>query len=277
MPCILLVDNGSYRASAALKLRSLAEQLSVLSGKKIHPVSCQHSNQIPASELDGQAATIFAEFMQQQLAAGEKQFIVLPLFFGRSRAITAFIPKEASALEQTYGTFELQIADVIYPLPKGESELTDIIYEHTLSCSAAAEDKPGIKTSVLVDHGSPVPRVTAVRQQLADSVRKKLDSTYLLEEAVMERREGEKYDFNGELLHDWLQHKAQSGESHVAVILMFFLPGSHAGEGGDIIEICQSVVDKYADFQVTISPLIGEHTKLVSILNKRLRACLPAL
>lgn len=279
MPCVILIDNGSLRANATLQLRLLAEKLTLKSGLKIHPVSCKHSNKILEAELNGQPANTFSNFMKQQLSKGEKEFILLPLFFGNSRALTSFIPDEVVLLEQEFGKFTLKVAETIYPLPQGENDLTNIIYDHVVSTSSKESDQhSSIKNIVLVDHGSPVPRVTAVRQHLAATVREKLIDTDIdsqaLEEAVMERRKGKEYDFNGDLLKDWLLQKAQAGETQASVILMFFLPGSHAGEGGDIVEICDEVMDKYPKFQVSISPLISEHPKLVSILNKRLMSSL---
>lgn len=277
MPCILLIDNGSLRANATLQLRKLAEELSLQSDTKVHPVSCKHSNRIPANELQGQPADTFTPFMQQQLSKGEKEFILLPLFFGKSRAITSFIPEEVASLEQQFGEFNLKIAETIYPLPEGEADLSAIIYDHVISTSSIQKTNSK-KNVVLVDHGSPVARVTAVRQHIADSVRDRLREQRIdditLEEAVMERREGKEYDFNGDLLEDWLTQKAKAGVTHASVILMFFLPGSHAGEGGDIVDICNGVMDQYPDFKISISPLISEHKKLVSILIKRLESSL---
>lgn len=273
MPCVLLIDNGSLRANATLQLRKLAQELTIESGQKIHPVSCKHSNMISAAELNDHHADTFADFMKQQLSAGEKEFILLPLFFGNSRALTSFIPEEVALLEEKFGTFKIKIAETIYPLPQGEPDLTSIIYDHVIAHSA---NQQTIQNTVLVDHGSPVPRVTAVRQHLAESVREKLNDKSILEEAVMERREGNEYDFNGDLLENWLTKKAQAGATQASVILMFFLPGSHAGDGGDIVEICDSVMDKNPDFNISISPIISEHPKLVSILNKRLVSSLKA-
>lgn len=274
MACIILLDNGSLRANAALQLRVLASQLTELCGEQIHPVSCKHSDQIPPSELEGKAANIFEHFVSKQLAASETTFIVLPLFFGRSRAITDFIPKVSAQLEEKFGPFSVSIADCIYPLPAGEETLTEIVYEHVLSSSQLHIEHSALENRVLVDHGSPVPRVTAVREHLANAVRRKLGESTTLEEAVMEKRAGNKYDFNGILLQDWLIQKAQAGETQAAVILLFFLPGSHAGEGGDIAEICSAVMKKYPAFKITISPLISEHPKLISILQKRLSSVL---
>ena len=265
MPTILLVDNGSLRPNATKGLRGLANRLSKEAGLEIHPVSLKHADGIPAAELGGVAAQIFHDFMTQQLEAGNREFIVLPLFFGNSRALTSFVPEQVAAFKEKYGEFKLDIAQPIYPLPEGESGLTDIIYDHILKTAKT------LKNMVLVDHGSPVPRVTAVRQHVAQSVQQKLPEDALLEQAVMERRAGKEYDFNGDLLENWLTQKAQAGETHAAVILMFFLPGSHAGEGGDIIEICETVTSKFPNFKITISPLISEHPAIISILAKRLQ------
>lgn len=269
MPVILLVDNGSVRANATIQLRHLAVQLSNKTGQQIHPVSFKHADRIPAEKLGNIPAQTFHHFMTQQLDQGHRQFLLIPLFFGKSKALTSFVPDEIVVLKEQFGDFQLDIAEVIYPLPNGESLLTSIIYQH-IYATAEKYNLP-LKNIVLVDHGSPVPRVTEVRKHLAQTVQDKLPSDCQLEQAVMERREGKEYDFNGALLKDWLTHKAAHGETSALVILMFFLAGRHAGEGGDIVEICGSVMKQYPDFKIAISPLITEHPGFLSILQKRLK------
>ena len=88
----------------------------------------------------------------------------------------------------------------------------------------------------------------------------------------MERREGKQYDFNGELLEACLNKKAQQGEPSAIVGLLFSLPGRHAGEGGDIEKICESVMGRYPNFKIGISPLVGEHPLLLEILADRLNS-----
>lgn len=85
----------------------------------------------------------------------------------------------------------------------------------------------------------------------------------------MERREGKEYDFNGQLLQDWLTEQANRQSAGAVVAMMFFLPGRHAGAGGDIAEICQSVMDKHPGFKVVITPLISEHPDFVALLARR--------
>jgi len=271
MAVTFICDNGSVRPHATLQLRRLAQQLSQKAGIDIHPVSFQHANRIAAEALNGEPAQLFRDFMSQQLMEGQREFILLPLFFGYSKALTSFVPDEVALLQEKFGAFSLKIANVIYPLPDGEQVLTTIIYEHCLN-TAKKQNLP-LKNLVLVDHGSPNPLVTDSRKHLAKTVQEKLPSNVPLEQAVMERREGSKYDFNGELLKDWLTNKAKNGETSAIVVLMFFLPGRHAGVGGDIVDICDEVMSRHPEFQIAISPLITEHDGFVDILEKRLASC----
>ena len=268
MPVILLTDNGSIQPDATLQLRDLAAKLGLQTGHTIHPVSLQHAGRIPAESLNNLPAQVFTEFMKQQLIEGNKDFVLLPIFFGQSRALTKYIPDEVASLKNQFGDFQINIADVIYPLPKGEDLLCEIIYEHITS--TAKNENLALKNVVLVDHGSPIPQVTNVRKHLVESVQKKLSDSCHLEQAVMERREGSEYDFNGDLLENWLTQKAQAGEKSAIVVLLFFLAGRHAGKDGDIVEICDKVMQEYPELKIAISPLISAHPKFLSILQSRL-------
>jgi len=272
MPVIILTDNGSVRENATRQLRTLSKTLSEKTGYLIHPVSLKHADRIPAEKLDGKPAQIFQTFMRKKLSEGESDFILLPIFFGESKALTSFVSEEVNSLKQDFGHFKFEVADVIYPLPSGELLLTQIIYEH-IQFTIKQNSLP-MKNLVLVDHGSPSPRVTEVRKHLANTIQKELPDGCFLEQAVMERRVDKKYDFNGDLLKDWILKKVKEGETSVVVILMFFLPGRHAGEGGDIVEICNSVMDEHPGFKICISPLITEHPAFISILEKRLKCLL---
>jgi len=295
-PIILLVDNGSTKAEATLQLRKIAKQLSERTNQQIYPVSLQHADVISADALGGGEASVLKDFLQRQLKLGKRDFIILPLFFGKSRALTKFIPDVQAELEEEFGTFNLKIADTLFPLPKSDTRLADIIFDNiqmVVEESLLSKHTPpllhdefnndiyhvkvggcaSLNNIVLVDHGSPSPQITAVRNGVADQVQAKLGNVKL-EQAVMERREGKQYDFNGELLEDWLIAKAQQGvsgeETSAIVALLFSLPGRHAGEGGDIVTICESVMQRYPNFKIGISPLVGEHPLLLEILADRL-------
>lgn len=283
-PIIILADNGSTRAAAVLQLRSIAKQLSERTSQTIHPVSLQHAGVISAEELGGVKASVLSDFLREQLQQGQREFIILPLFFGNSRALTKFIPDVLADLEKELeiesGELNVQIMKTLYtpPLPvlesgsSSSSGLSDIIYDHIIQTTQ--NNSIPLKNIVLVDHGSPSPQITAVRMGVAEEVQTKLGQDVQLEQAVMERREGKEYDFNGELLEDWLSAKAEQGEAgevnSAVVALLFSLPGRHAGEGGDIVTICDSVMQRFPDFKISVTPLVGEHPLLLDILADRL-------
>ena len=268
MTVYLLCDNGSVKPAATLRLRQLAQQLAEHSGKTIHPVSLMHANKIPADLINDEPAIIFPDFLDKQLASGLRDFCVLPLFFGLSRALTSYIPQKVQEAVGKHGPFSLTVEEVLYPLPQGEPEMIKIVIDH-IKATASSHAMP-LKNIVLVDHGSPSPRVTAVREHIATAIQETPGLDIKPEQAVMERREGKEYDFNGPLLENWLIEKAQQGESRVIITLIFLLPGKHAGAGGDIVEICQSVRDRFPGFKIAISPLISEHPALLNILSLRM-------
>lgn len=267
MPVYLLVDNGSKQPDATMYLRRLAGDLSRHTGKTIHPVSLQHADAIAADELGGIPAQVFADFLKTQLKQGKHEFIVVPLFFGLSKAITSFIPDEVAKLEADYPELSVKVAPVTYPLPKGEPRLAKIVFDHIQQARKQAEEQARV---VLVDHGSPSPKITEVRKSIARTL--EADYDLQLAQAVMERREGKEYDFNGDLLATWLRQQAEQGATSVIVAMLFFLPGRHAGPNGDVEEICNSVVIDHPQLRFTITSLISEHPLLLDILKDRLEA-----
>ena len=270
---ILLVDNGSTRVDAAVQLRRLTEKLSQRTGNTIHPVSLKHSDHIAADDVKNKLADIparvFREFMSEHLSAGEREFILIPLFFGKSRALTSFVPDQKTELEAQFGPFKLSMTEVLYPLPEGDPALVEILYEHAIT-AAKGNTKESLKNLVLVDHGSPLAAVNAVRQHIAGALNTKLPQGMNIDQAAMERRQGKEYDFNGELLEDYLSRLAETGETQVTILLLFLLAGTHAGENGDITQICDAVLKQYPNFKVSVSPLISQNEKLINCLEQRL-------
>ena len=272
-PVVLLVDNGSTRAAATLGLRSVAAALSEVSGYPVSPVSLLHANRIPAEQLDGETASVFADFMHERLREGRREFVVVPLFFGASRALTGFVPQQVEQLEQTYGRIDLRLADVLVPLPRGEPRIVGILVDHALHAGVSLD--VGDHHVVVCDHGSPLPQVNAVRRYVVEALRGRLPQHVAIEQAVMERRDGAEYDFNGEMLGELLDRLAgRDHELSVAVAMLFLLPGRHAGPGGDIAGICDAAMARHPGLRVAVSPLVGEHPLLIEILHDRLRAAL---
>lgn len=270
-PVIMLVDNGSKRAAATMSLRAIAADLSRACGCEVAPVSLQHADGIDPEELGGVPAQLFAEFLRGQLQQGRREFVAVPLFFGMSRALTAFVPEQIERLREEFGAFQFRMADVLSPMPQGEPLLADILADNvTRGCAELGAEASCV---IVVDHGSPLPEVTAVRAKVTMALRERLADGIWLTQAVMERRKGAAYDFNGQLLGDLLDScLAPGGTAVVVVAMMFISPGRHAGPGGDVEAICADAVARNPGLRLTISPLIGEHPLLIDILRARLEA-----
>jgi len=278
---LVLLDNGSRRPAATLNLRRLARHLSERLGTEVHAVSAQHSSQIPADRLDGVPAWTLEPFLRARVAGGTRGFGILPLFFGPSRAIGAFVPEVAGRVAAELGGFEVRVADVLCPLPGGEPRLAEIVADNVRA--ALADPAPEAAEVILVDHGSPLPAVTAVRHWLAGALGEQLGAAPAgqtavagrVAEAVMERREGAEYDFNGRLLSEVLQDQgaaARGARRTVVLAMQFISPGRHAGPGGDIADIVAAARAAHPGLDVRVTPLIGEHPLFVDILADRAAA-----
>ncbi|MBK1720673.1 sirohydrochlorin chelatase [Thiocystis violacea] len=269
MRTLLLVDNGSKRPESTLNLRRLAEEVSARLGETLHPISLLHSDQIPSDRLEGRSAETFAPALRRLIAQGCRDLVLVPLFFGPSRALTQYVPETAAEVAAELGRFELQIAPELCPLPAGEPRLADILIDQVQQTALANALKA--QRVVLVDHGSPIPQVTAVRRWLAEQLGQRLGSGVALEQAVMERRPGPDYDFNGPLLEDLLIALAEADARTPVLLSMLFLSaGRHAGAGGDIADICERVMAAHPGFRILTSPLVGDHPGLVEILAARM-------
>ena len=274
MQRIILVDNGSRRADAVLNLKRLARQMSERSAKTIDAVPLQHAHKIPpdafGDALGGKRVATFAEYVEEALISGVDELVIIPMFFGKSRAITSFIPDTLNAIQKTHGKINWSIADELCPLPGGEPQLARLLFENLRTLTDEKLTK--IDCVVLVDHGSPSKKVTDVRVKLAGQLTPYLPEHIPLLQAVMERREGPEYDFNGSLLQDLLEKLGcENDVLNVAISMLFLSPGRHAGEGGDIAEICGHVMQNHPGLSVHISPLVGENPLLIDLLCDRLQ------
>lgn len=263
MSAILLVDNGSRRAGSTLLLRRLASALGKRIGRLVEPVSLQHADRAPIDALGGRQAVLLEQRLTSGLSANQRDFLLVPLFFGPSRAISGAIPEMAERLCERFGAFRLRVAETLCPPGEGETMLAQVMEESL---------EPGAgEIVVLVDHGSPIPQVTAVRSRLAQALSERLGDRNRIVEAVMERRPGPEYDFNGPLLADAIDRIAQdTPEARIALSLLFLAPGRHAGEGGDIAEIVAAARRRHPGLRIRTSRLVGEHPLLPEILAERI-------
>ena len=272
---LLLLDNGSRRPAATRNLRRLAHHLGEQLGTEVQPVSALHSSRIPPEELDGMPAQTLEPFLRAQVAAGEGSFGIVPLFFGPSRAISAFLPEVAGRVAAEVGPLAVRVADALCPLPAGEPLLVEILADQVRKV-LPAHGSPRVDV-LLVDHGSPLPAVTAVRHWLAEGLAAALadmpGARIEVGEAVMERREGAEYAFNGRLLAEALAELGAAASPQqprqVVLAMQFISPGRHAGPGGDIAEIVAEAEAAHPGLEVRISELIGEHPSFVDLLAAR--------
>jgi sirohydrochlorin ferrochelatase len=122
----------------------------------------------------------------------------------------------------------------------------------------------------LVDHGSPKPEVTALRDRMADALKKRLGDTVLdVAASSMERREGAEYDFSEPLL-ERLLNRAGWDSGDVVVSMMFLSPGRHAGPGGDVDRICKVAESRHPGLRTYMTGLVGDHPDVVPLLTRRL-------
>ncbi|MBE2214141.1 MAG: cobalamin biosynthesis protein CbiX [Opitutaceae bacterium] len=267
-PVILLVDNGSLQPMATLNLRCLAAGLEVRVGARVEPVSLLHSSAIDPARLGGIPAEILEPALRRRYSAERRKFVLVPLFFGPSAALTEYIPERVRALTADLPGLDVRVAaPVVDPARPGDSRLASILAEHVRGTAAARSiERPWV---ILVDHGSPQRAVAAVRDAVAADLARQLGGTASsVIAASMERRDGADYAFNEPLLARALERVSGPG----VVALMFFSPGRHAGPGGDIEAICAEAARSRPGLQVHLTPLVGEHSRLIEILADRLRA-----
>ena len=255
---IFLVDNGSYEPAATLALRALAKEVGFLTKQEVHPVSTMHSTKIDPALLGGVPAVIFEGAVQQAKADGIDEIVVLPLFIGPSRAITEYLPKVFADAQP--GAMKLTIRQPLF----GDDgfELTGMLADNLRETGWTK----GSGTVLLCDHGSPIPEVTACRNALAASLRKELGlKPEELIACSMERREGAEYDFNEPLL----EHALQQAKGDAVILMLFLLPGRHAGPDGDVATIAKEHAP--AGLRWKLSPLLGTHDSLPSLIELRHR------
>lgn len=271
MRAIFLVDNGSLRPQATLNLRRVAASLSEQIGETVQAASLLHSNKIPADEVDGIPATTLGPAAERSAEQGATEIIVLPFFFGPSKALTGYLPERMATMQERFPHVKVRVAQPLVD----ELGDNDLRLAHLLADNVREKLRPGAKPHVaLVDHGSPIPDVTAVRNRLAGQLSVLLaNDVACVAAASMERREGDEYRFNEPLLENLLA-LPEFNAGPVILAMLFLSPGRHAGEGGDIAEICAAAEQQHPGLSVTTTKLVGEHPGIVDILATRLRQAL---
>lgn len=264
---IFLVDNGSLRPESTRNLRRLAEEVRRRSGKEVVAASLLHSNRVDAAELGGQPAVVLERQIRGAMAAGERRFGILPFFLGPTGALTRYLPERLAFLREHVGAVEVERAPFLY---RGQGEELACLLEDRVreTMREARLERPRV---ALVDHGSPLPEVAAVRNVLAASLRDRLgEQVETVAPASMERRDGVEYAFNEPLLEHLLREEGWN-TSTVVVAMLFLSPGRHAGEDGDVAQICAAAQAEHPELRCYRTELLGTHAGIAGILVRRLQ------
>jgi sirohydrochlorin ferrochelatase len=262
-----LVDNGSLRAESVLNLRRIARELSAVSGATVLPASLLHSSKVPAEQLEGEPAVNLERRLRLALEAGERAFTVIPFFFGPTAAITAYLPERLAFRREKHGDFRIRRTPFLAD-GAGADRLASILVDRVLE---AIGQRGLVRPRVaLVDHGSPLPAVTAVRDRMAVKLARALgDEVAEVAGCSMERREGEAYAFNEPLLARLLDRPGWD-RGDVVVAMLFLSPGRHAGPGGDVAGICAAAEARHAGLRTHMTGLVGDHPGIIPLLLSRL-------
>ncbi len=264
---VLLVDNGSLRPAAVRGLRRLAATLGRRLGRPVEPVSLLYSDKVPAKALGGRPAETLEPALRRRAAAGARDFLIVPLFLGRSQAITKFLPASVANVRRRYPDLRVRLA---VPLAATADPRLVELLEAQVRARLKSAFLRGVKARVvLVDHGSPVRAVTQVRNRLAAQLRRRLGRAVAgVRAASMERRPGPAYAFNEPLLANLLATPPFNA-GPVVVAQLFLLPGRHAGPDGDIAAIVRAARARQPRLRVARTRLLGDHPGLVEILADR--------
>lgn len=263
---IFLVDNGSVRADAYLNLCKIATEVSVAIGTCVKPAPLLHANKIPSEDLGGNSAVLLEEQLIEALSRGISEFTIFPLFFGESGAFTDYLPRRLKKLSESHGRIKVKILKPLFVDEDNGGDILAAILEDRIR-SSINYNQLEAGTVVLVDHGSPKPAVTAVRNQLAQLLNKRFRlEAFNVVAASMERRPGPEYSFNEPLLETAL---TRINTGNVVVAQLFLAPGRHAGPNGDIASICDQAQAESDSLNIFRTDLVGDHPLITDLLVRR--------
>jgi len=265
--CVILMDNGSHRAESTMNLRRIAQSLSQNINKEVHPVSLLHSTKVDPSKLNGKKADILEPFIRSRCEKGEDSFFIIPFFFGQSAALKDYLPERGKAIKSKWQKTKIKLAPTLVKLEdKNDYCVSDIISELVLE--KIEEENLKNPCVTLVDHGTPVKEVNQVRNHISQQLSEILNGRVAeVKASSMERRDGKEYEFNEPLLENLLGQN--NFIQDVVLAMLFISPGRHAGTGGDIDQICQSVENECSTLRTFKSKLFAMHPKVLDLLASR--------
>jgi len=268
---VALVDNGSLKPEATKSLRRLAAALSERSKVQVDAVSARFADRIKAKDLDGKKGEVLEGWLKRISEEDpDAEVRLLPLLIGPSDTLTKAMPEAAKKLS----SLEVEIAPPLVSLcpalfggqETGAVQLAEMLHSRLRDINLGHGD-----VVLLCDHGSPVQRVANAKMAVQAALASALGREVL--HCCMERREGEAYDFNGQLLEATLEGLPEGSTAKVA--LLFLQEGRHAGPGGDIEQIVEGVMKKRPDLSIQTTAVLAGHTSLEELLLQRLKQSIP--
>ncbi|MFT3830496.1 MAG: CbiX/SirB N-terminal domain-containing protein [Opitutaceae bacterium] len=275
-PAIALLDNGSLRPAATLALRAVAAALADRTGRAIAPVSLLHSGKIPAAELGGVPAETLSPWARRCAETGERELVVVPYFLGPSRALTEYLPERVAKWSEQWPELRVRSAPALGEGAAAADRLAAVL-EKRVRTTLAQRGSEGVPAVAVVDHGSPEPKVTAVRDTVAARLCERLGGDVrAVAPCSMERREGEEYAFADPLLATLLRREPFDAGA-VIVAMLFLSPGRHAGPEGDVAQICRAAEAERPALGTTMTDLLGGDPAVLELLAERLELGLRAI
>ena len=151
---VFLVDNGSVRPASYLNLKRMAGELSQRIGQAVTAAPLLHADKISPDKLGGEKVEILENLLRKAYLRGDREWSLVPLFFGPSGAILDYLPRRLRLLAKTHPEFFCKLSHPLYRSDSnGGPELIQILGE--LTESVMEEHRLQRPALILVDHGSP--------------------------------------------------------------------------------------------------------------------------
>ena len=269
-----LVDNGSLRPDSILNLRKVAKNLSKLTQIEVTPIGLMHSHKVDPGLIGFEPALSVESLTSSEFSGESTELIFIPFFFGPSLGIREWLPKKLNSWIGEHPTVSFRILGELFR--SGDDRIARALAD--LSRKTIRESKMRHPSLALVDHGTPLREVNQVREKIGDELEKLMSSEISdFSTCSMERREGKEYDFNDPLLEsileEWSENKNKDKDIQIIVAPLFLSPGRHAGEKGDLSQICDRFHCAEKIVLIERSDLLGQHSLVLEVLRDRIGEC----
>lgn len=268
---ILLIDNGSLKSDSVLAFRQVADALSARLGINVEPISLLHSSKIDSNCLNNIKAKTLRMRFKESVENNEDKIICLPFFLGPSLAITSYIHDLINEIKILKPNLEILVGDPLcgHDINSPDIRLAEILADNINEMFVSQNI---YKANIfMVDHGSPIKKMADLRNNVCQQLAGFFNSSkFKIKPCSMERREGEKYNFNEPLLADVLPSKSL-GNENLVISMFFLLPGRHAGDGGDVDCILKELDSSNRFKKIIKSKLVGDHKLVQDILEDRFK------